>query len=651
MFCLPFEQATKFLDKLRSGDIDPVKLADMTSAERRTFFTDIIGETNAKQVNALFESKLLLKNQQQGFVTWARNVSGLSEPVRRDILNRVERMTEVLQPAEMDSFLTDLAEKKLGMGVTFEEAGKITELAHATTEAKSKMNKDFTFPSEDARLDYGRKLVDFNDYVNDLKTESKKQTLADFKASPGRFIANKVSDIGGLAKSLKATLDNSVLGRQGLKTMFTNPQIWAKNALQSFVDIVKTFGGSEVIRDVKADVMSRPNALNGLYAKEKLAVGNLEEAYPTRFPEKIPGVGRIFKASEAAFTAFQYRTRADVFDKYVELAEKTGADIQGIGKVANALTGRGNLGSLEPSANFVNNLFFSPRFLKSNIDLLTVHALDKGIGSFARKQAAMNLVKVVAGIAGVLTIANAVNPGSVEEDPRSADFGKIRIGDTRFDMTGGISSLATLASRVAPIFAGKTPKTKSSVTGVVSDLNSGKYGSQNVSDVLIDFFSNKAAPLPAVFIDLFKGKDRDGNKPSVLGELKNTFEPLPITTGKELLKNPNGAPFLLGMISDGLGFGTNTYSQNTNWSQNPGVELKAFKDSVGEKKFQEANDAFNTKYNEWLKSVGKVDKFNALSADEQKQVLTNKKDSIRTEIFKDYGFKYHKAKPQKTPKF
>ena len=88
MFCLPKEFSTKFLNSLREGKIIPEKLMDMSSAERRTFFESIVGE-NAQSVNALFESKLLLKDQKRGLVTWAKQITGISEAARRDMLSKI----------------------------------------------------------------------------------------------------------------------------------------------------------------------------------------------------------------------------------------------------------------------------------------------------------------------------------------------------------------------------------------------------------------------------------------------------------------------------------------------------------------------------------------------------------------------------------
>lgn len=552
MFCLIKPEVEKFIQALKDGTIEPGKLASMSSQERRTFLSNVVGEANAKQVNALFESKLLLKNQQDGMITWAKQVAGLKPEVRRDLIAKIEKMDKVLDPKEHDLFLEDLAGKRLGVEVTFEEAKNISDMSKALSEAKMNIDPNSPLASPE-RMAYGRALVKLNKYITSLKDIKSDTFLQTFKEAPGKESLKKVSDLGGLAKSMKASLDNSVIGRQGLKTLFSNPSIWRKNAIKTYEDMYNTFGGKATTDEVMAEVLSRPNAINGLYKKEKLAIGNLEEAFPTSLPERIPAFGRAFKASQAAFEGFQYRTRADVFDKYVEVAQKTGADIQGIGKVANALTGRGELGKLEPIASTLNNLLFSPRFLKSNIDLLTVHAFDRGIGTFARKQAAGNLLKAIGGIGTVLTIANAVNPGSVDWDPRSSNFGKIKIGATRFDVSGGMASLITLVARLA------TMTTKSSTNGKITSLNSGKYGSSTGLDVFINFMSGKLAPLPGVIRDWMKGKDFNGKKPTLASTAINLMSPLSFTTYQELESNPNSAPTLWSMILDGHGIGANTY--------------------------------------------------------------------------------------------
>ena len=123
-WCLPPELTSKFLGALKDGTITPEKMIDMTSAERHALFSDIVGEENAGPVNAALESKLLLKNQQAGLVTWAKKMAGLTEPAQRDIVSRIMRIDRLLNPAEERSFLADAAAQKFGATVTLDELGR-----------------------------------------------------------------------------------------------------------------------------------------------------------------------------------------------------------------------------------------------------------------------------------------------------------------------------------------------------------------------------------------------------------------------------------------------------------------------------------------------------------------------------------------------
>lgn len=560
MWCIPTTIVEKFKKALKSKEIDPAELAKMTSEARRGELAKIFGEANAHNVNRLFEQNLLLKSRKRGAVKWAKEILGMSKKAQKDFVSKVERMTEVLKPEDEKMFYEDLAAHKLGVSVSLEEAGKISDLAKETNEKKAKIKEDSPVMSEE-RMAYGRVRVDFSDYVSDLKNESKRMTFEDIKTAPLGAIGRGITELGGITKSLKASLDNSVIGRQGLKTLIIHPKIWAKNARQSFMDIFNTFKGEDVMREVRADVLSRPNSLNGLYAKEKLAIGVTEEAYPSALPEKIPfGLGKAFKASEAAFTAFQYRTRADVFDKLVEIAEKSGAEIEGLGKVANSLTGRGNVGTLEPVANKLNNIFFSPRFLKSNIDILTGQGSDWGsMGPFARKQAAKNTIKFI-GVIGLglfllKSLADALGfKDPITFDPRSSDFGKLKLGNTRFDLSGGTASIITLISRIS------TLSTKSSSTGIVKKLNTGDFNAPTVWTVFQNFAEGKLSPIASVIRDLAKGKDWNWNKPTLAGEINNALTPMIISTAVEGFQATDSVSQTIAIaLADFVGIGANTY--------------------------------------------------------------------------------------------
>ena len=558
-FCLPKEYTDKFKEALRTRKLDPFKLSEMTSEDRRAEIAKFVGEENAAGVNALFESKKLLKDQQKGMVTWAKQVAGMKPEIKRDMISRIEKMRDVLSPEDKESFLNDLVDQRLGTHITAEEAQHIADLSKAVSDSKKVISENDKNGSA-GRLKYGSSKIALADYVNELKLENEKMTLADYKKKPFKAAV----DLAGFAKAVKASLDDSALFTQGWKTVFTHPTLWAKNAMDSLRNIINQVGhkatDDSVLNGVKADIYSRKNAMNGLYDKMKLDIGNLEEAFPTIWPQKIPLFGRLYKASEVAYTAFLYRMRADIADTYIQIAEKDGVNLKdakqarSIGKLVNSLTGRGDLGALEKNAKAINTLFFSPKKFKGDVDFLTAHLFDD-TSKFAKKQAAINLTKVVIGTAIIMSVAKALNPNSVETDPRSSDFGKIKIGDTRFNISGGMGSIITLAARLM------MNSTKSTTSGKVSALNTGKFASQTFGDVFSSFLSNKLSPAASFIKDLANRTDFSGNKITIQGEASNLFVPLPIQNAAEVLADPKGANFLLTVIADGLGLQSNTYSK------------------------------------------------------------------------------------------
>lgn len=544
MFCLPKNIANTFLDKVKLGEIDPESLSKLSTSERRAFFSTFMGEENAKQVNTLFESKILLENQQKGMIDWAKQVAGLKPEVRKSIIDRVNKMTEILNPENEQSFLADLADHKLGITVTMEEAGHISELARITSEAKKKM-----LDGTGDRKTYGRAWVAFRNYKQELVEEHTSKLPKD----PIKLL----TEVAGNSKSMASSMDNSAIFKQGWKAMLTHPRIWFSNALSSFGYLVKSFGGKQVMDEIDADIISRPTY--DLMQKGGLAIGVHEEQYPTSWASKIPILGRAYKASESAFTGFVHKLRADIFDNYIDIASKSGVDINdtdqihSISKLVNSLTGRGSLGQFEPAADFVNSIFFSPRLLKSHIDVLTIHSTDPNFSAFARKQAAINLVKVIVGSSAILATAEAIHPGSVDWDRNSSNYGKIKIGKTRFDVTGGMSSLVTLVNRLI------TRKYKSSTSGKITSIDSGKFGSTTGKDLLHDFADNKLSPVGTLLLDMADQRDYNKKKITFIGEAGKLVTPLSVANYFELRDNPDSADLLLSTIADALGISTNTY--------------------------------------------------------------------------------------------
>ena len=588
IWCLTKSAEANLLAELRK-DGDPQKMVDRGSEGRLAWFTKQVGAENAKNLNALFESKMLLKNQITGFKSFIKYMGG-SRRVKRNFIAKVESLNKALNKTEVDQYLNDYITKRLGLEVTQEEFERITVLTDQVNKAKVTANIEELSKltprqglewmqdasKNDKRLDYGRKVVAVDNYVTKLKLEAGELTAEDFFKAP---IATTMRGIDATLKASKATrasMDNSALLNQGFPILanYKTAGAWAKNALASFKAMADTFGGKAVMDEVRADVVSRPSYLNGLYKDQGLAINVLEEEFPTSLPAKldlkvklagkkrtIVPLGTLYKATEVAFNSFQLKNRVDAFDIFVGMAENSGKDITrgsqdiiGLGKFVNALTGRGRLGKLEPVANIINAPFFSLRRQASIVESLFGYQLGKQ-SKFTRQQGAMASSQQILFIATVLGIAGALG-AEIEKDPNSANFGKIKIGDTRFDVSQGRSSYVTLASRLL------TKKFKSSTTGKVTQLNTGKFGGKTTTDLLVDFIQNKFSPALGAFIAILNGKERfTGKDPTVTGTIKNLYVPLSFESYKETSDNPNSANLMAVALGDFFGMNSNTYSK------------------------------------------------------------------------------------------
>jgi len=309
-----------------------------------------------------------------------------------------------------------------------------------------------------------------------------------------------------------------------------------------------------------------------------------------------------------------------------------------INELVNSMTGRGRLGRLEGAAPILNKAFFSVKFFKSNLDALTVHAFSGEFSSFARKQAAINLLKMVANTAIILLVASALgDDDTVDWDTRSANFGKIKIGNTRYDVTGGMSSLVILASRII------RQSTKSSTTGIITKFNEG-YGSMTGMDALWQFTENKFSPLFSVIKELAEQETFEGEKPTLVNELKNLIVPMVIESAMDSAGKESLANTLLALIADGLGISANTYSYNKNWDIAPGKELTQFREKVGEDLFKEANELYNKLVNEEIEKLRTNEKYQKMTDEEKQNELTKKKNDVKDKVFKKYHFKYNPKK-------
>lgn len=663
MLCLPKDSVDSFKQALVSRKLNPKELASMSSAARHKLFSEVVGDSHAKYVNSLFESKTLLKNQQRGYLTWAKNVANITPAARRTMMDKIANLDRVLDPEDEKMFLKDLASTRLGFDVTADEAKKIAELSRRVQETKTAelstkeaaLEKNWKPSVSD--LNYGRARYDFNEHISNLKNDANKLRLSDLKGKGVLQVAPMVTKgIFDTSKSIGASLDDSFALRQGAKAFWTNNRLWQKQFVESFKNIAKGLKSTEAVnREFNSHMMADPHYDEAI--KNGLALRGNEDAFPTSLPEKIPVFGRAFGASEVAYNAFAQNLRLSIYKKQMALAQDMGKEVpenygKNMAKMVNSLTGRGGFGSLEPASNVANVAFYSLRFLKSNVDTLLLHPAGLGVGgtldaalgkegarvaSEAQVKAATNLAKIVIGTAGVLATAKALKPDSVDYDPRSSNFGKIKIGDTRFDVSGGMASIVELASQLA------TSSTKSSTTGVITKLNTGDYGGQTQLSVIYKFLQNKASPVGGVALDKLQNKDHNGNPFSLKTEAKTLVTPLGVKNYQELKSDPNSANILAAVLADTFGIAANTYGKsNKNAQQKLGAEETALKQKIGADKFNQVLQQYNTRYDNALKNErSNLDK---LDNETKASTISGVKRQIWKDLYKENDFKPKRTK-------
>jgi peptidoglycan hydrolase-like protein with peptidoglycan-binding domain len=316
-----------------------------------------------------------------------------------------------------------------------------------------------------------------------------------------------IAEISNFMRSIKASMDVSAVFRQGLFTVVSHPIVGAKALPAMF----KAFKNDKYRFQVEQDILSRKNYK--LYQDAGLELTDIgtdltvmEETFMSRLAEKIPGVA----GSQRAYTTFLNKIRVDTFDLLIKNLVKsegkhTAEEAKAIATLINESTGRGKVGLKPNTLAGLNTIFFAPRLVASRFQMLAGHSMWHGTKA-SRKLIAKEYGRFLSGMALVYLLAQLADV-DIEWDPRSSDFGKIKIGDTRLDPLGGFSQVIVFLSRVS---SGKTKTLSGNVKPIRGD--NVPYGSGNTADIIGRFIRTKLAPAIGVSIDVLSGKDVVGNK-------------------------------------------------------------------------------------------------------------------------------------------
>lgn len=462
------------------------------------------------------------------------------------------------------------------------------------------------------------------------------------KEKGGEVIGNALN----LPRALMSSMDLSAPLRQGL-FLIHKPAWW-----RAFPQMFRYAGSEQAFDDLMEDITTRPTYDE--MVKSKLALSNMgtklnsrEEDFMSAWAERIPGVGRLVKASERAYVGFLNKVRADVFDQLLEKLpeDATDQDKKDIAAFINAASGRGNMPQVfNQSAPLLNALFFSPRLMASRLKMGTV-LIDPRTYITMNKTARNEYIKSilsVGSLALMITTLAILAGGEGEEDPRSSDFGKIRFGDTRYDILGGQAQYITLAARI-------TSGSYKTADGDIKQYGN-KFGQTNRLDAIAKFTTNKAAPIPSFVMDYFRGENAIGEKFEMDKAIVSRFVPLYMQDVAKGVNESKGLGEVAAKTIPGLfGVGTQTYpnpSLDTERDLEAPVSFKmedALDGTYGnatvldgevtldEKAQIEWANRLNFYYKEWMKDEMSQPEWKTMPNDEKKKIIKEVRNDARKE--------------------
>ena len=328
-------------------------------------------------------------------------------------------------------------------------------------------------------------------------------------------ITDKVAEVANIPRALNSSIDLSASGRQGVFAVPSHPVAAAKSFVKQFQAAFSEGGYDKVMEAIQQKPSYKIARDVGVaFTDTKGIISGKEEAYMSNLAEKIPLLGKLVRASDRGYSGFLNNFRAELFDGFYKNAEKLGRGndlklLKNYAGLVNNMTGRGDLGAMNRYAPLLNGAFFSPRLMASRIQLMNPVYYAR-LDPVVRKEGMKSLVAFVGTGLSILGMAKAAGL-EVGTDPRSSDFGKIKLGNTRYDIWGGFSQYAVALSRVV------LNESVSSTSGKVTKFGEG-YKPTNRREIVERFAESKLAPIPSFTNDALKGQDQLGQPFKLLPE-------------------------------------------------------------------------------------------------------------------------------------
>lgn len=472
--------------------------------------------------------------------------------------------------------------------------------------------------------------------------------------------SEKAAELAGLPRTILASGDFSFGGRQALVYATSHPIKFLKAWPKQFEYFKQAFKGSdsEAYDAMMADI--RNNKYYGDLEKDlslqephgHSTTLRQEQFASSELAEKIPALGRLVRASNYAYTGLANYLKANQYYAWREHLDYAGIKPTEemrtqMAEVIDTSLGRGGKkgGFTEKHAGALSTGLFAPRLMSSRLNVLNPAYYIRLEGP-ARQEALRGLLGLSAFATGVLGAAKLAG-AQVSLDPHNSDFGKIRVGDTRFDPLGGFTQYIRLGVQLA------SGKKINSETGAETEAGKGFAGSR--LDIASNFIQGKENPTASFVTTMLKGKDINGNSiynaKGVTKEVAQRFIPLIAQDLADLASHPN-SPGVKGIIPAAFGVGVQTYGKQDNpITDKQKTYLEALKkQGAGEDVIKANNDFFQnlktasgTRANVSEQINAALEKKDFAKAQQLADAYNKKLSQGMTEWAQQYGEKYGSA--------
>lgn len=309
---------------------------------------------------------------------------------------------------------------------------------------------------------------------------------------------------------------------------------------------------------------------------------NLNEQWRNANPMRILERGNTMYMNQMRINRFmdgmqmlqlQGKNHIDNIDEYKKVAA-----------AVNSLTGRANVNQFGLDSKTAAAIFFSFRNWVAKINMMNPYYYAS-LGNYtspeqiftkkpsvAQKIMVTDMIKYVTFTGSMLLLLKAAmgddeegNPNAtIETDPRSSDFMKLKTGDLRLDPWGGLQSSVTFFTRML------LDQTKSTKTGEIIKGGT-KFGSRTRDQIAIDYVTGKFNPSTSMAWNYFKSSEKEvdgeikrfdkfGNEVDPFKDASN-FTPMYWGAIEDIKKEQPGLWGDFFMVSGALGINSQVYGK------------------------------------------------------------------------------------------